>query len=40
MVKKRKDPKVKIPKGGDNASGKVIFEAQCAQCHAMEAVSF
>ena len=35
----KKEPKVKIPKGGDATSGKTIFEQQCATCHAMEAVS-
>lgn len=40
MPKKfKKDPKVKIPKGGDAIQGKAIFEAQCATCHAIEQVN-
>merc|ERR1712232_878516 len=32
----KKEPKVKIPKGGDAIQGKAIFEKQCATCHAIE----
>lgn len=37
MAKGKKEPKVKIPEGGDKSTGKAIFEQQCSACHSAEA---